>query len=146
MLTRLPSTVAEIMTREVVTVDENETLVDLMRSLHTLRFRHLPVTDDDRLIGLLSERDLLAVASSSLLPHQERDDRLLLERFRVHDIMTRDLVTVPPDALIADAGRILLERRFGCVPVVDATNILLGIVTSSDFTRLIVDAQREPGR
>ncbi|HVZ31597.1 MAG TPA: CBS domain-containing protein [Polyangiaceae bacterium] len=134
------------MTRDVLTVDENETLVDLIRSLHTLRCRHLPVADDGNLIGLLSDRDLLAVANSNLLPHQERDDRILLERFRVRDVMTREIATVSPDTPIADAGRLLLERRFGCLPVVDANNVLQGIVTSSDFTRVVVNAERERGR
>jgi CBS domain-containing protein len=64
----------------------------------------------------------------------------------VRDVMTREVATVSPDTPIADAGKLLFERRFGCLPVVDANNFLQGIVTSSDFVRMVVHAEREPGR
>lgn len=129
----LPETVSEIMTREVVSVEESDSLVNLLESLQALRFRHLPVTDDDRLIGLITERDLLRLSTSNLLPHHAAQSRDLFERFRVRDVMVREVVTVGPDTSLTAAGRLLLERRIGCLPVVDRKNVLVGIVTSSDF-------------
>jgi CBS domain-containing membrane protein len=140
MLLELPSTVADAMTRDVVTVDENDTLVNLLGSLKALCFRHLPVTDDDRLIGLITETDLLGIAASNLLPHHAAQDRALQERVRVRDIMVRDVVTVSPDSSLKEAGRLLLKQRFGCLPVVDANSQLLGILTMSDFVKAIVHA------
>jgi CBS domain-containing membrane protein len=137
----IPSTVAEIMTRDVITVEEDDNLANLRESLKTLRFRHLPVTDEDRLIGLVTETDLLGIASSNLLPHHAARDRDLEERFRVRDIMVRDVLTIRPDTSLQHAARLLLKQRFGCLPVVDENNVLLGIVTSSDFTRLIAEAR-----
>ena len=137
MKLEVPSTVAEIMTRDVVTVGEDDSLTNLRESLKTLRFRHLPVTDEDRLIGLVTETDLLGIASSNLLPHHAAQDRDLQKRFRVRDIMVRDVVTVHPGTPLQQAARLLLKQRFNCLPVVDEHGVLRGIVTSSDFTKLI---------
>lgn len=131
------------MTRDVITVDENDNLLNLLASLKTLRFRHLPVTDEDRLIGLVTDRDLLACSTSDLLPHRDSADRALLERFRVHDVMVRNVVTVSPEASLHAAGKLLLEQHFGCLPVVDDANTLVGIITSSDFVKLCVNLSRE---
>jgi CBS domain-containing membrane protein len=142
MKLEVPNTVAEVMTRDVITVEEDDSLANLRESLRTLRFRHLPVTDEDRLVGLVTETDLLGIASSNLLPHHAAQDRDLEERFRVRDIMARDVVTVRPDTPLQEAARLLLKQRFHCLPVVDEHNVLRGVVTSSDFTKLIALARR----
>jgi CBS domain-containing protein len=142
MLPELPATVAEIMTREVITVEESDTLLNLLESMRALRFRHLPVTAGERLIGLLSERDLLRVSTSNLRPRGATPTRELQALFRVRDIMVRDVVSVRPETSLAAAGKLMLDKRLGCLPVVDAENVLCGILTSSDFLKLMVRAAR----
>jgi CBS domain-containing protein len=142
MLIEVPEKVSEIMTREVASLDENDNLSNLREAMRAMRFRHMPVTDEGRLIGLVSERDLLRISTSSLWPHQAEQDRALGERFRVRDIMVSDVLTVSPETSIEEAGRLLLRERIGCLPVVDASNMLLGIVTSSDYIRALLDALR----
>jgi CBS domain-containing membrane protein len=136
MLLEIPATVAEIMTREVITVEETDTLLNLLESMRALRFRHLPVTDGERLIGLLSERDLLRVSTSNLRPPGSPPTH----GFQVRDIMVRDVVSVRPEATLAAAGKLMLDKRLGCLPVVEADNTLRGILTSSDFLELVVRA------
>jgi CBS domain-containing protein len=145
MRIELPETVSEIMTREVVSVEESDSLLNLLESMQALRFRHLPVTDGDRLIGLLTERDLLRLSTSELLPHHADQNRGLLERFRVRDVMVRDVRTVSPDTSLAAAGRLLLQQRIGCLPVVDGQNVLVGIVTSSDYVASVARAVPQSG-
>lgn len=146
MKLEIPSTISEIMTRDVVTVAEDDSLANLLESLKTLRFRHLPVTDEERLIGLVTETDLLGIASSNLLPHHAAQDEALQQRLRVRDVMVRDVLTVTPDTPVQQAAGLLLKQRLNCLPVVDERNVLVGIVTSSDFTKLIALARRErPG-
>ncbi len=94
------------------------------------------------MIGLLTERDLLALSTSDLLPHHEASDRSLLQRFCVRDVMVRAVVTVSPETSVHAAGQLLLTHRFGCLPVVDSKNVLVGIVTSSDFVKLVVSLSR----
>ena len=144
MSIELPTTVAGIMTTDVVSVEENDVLSNLLESLQVLRFRHLPVTDGNRLIGLLTERDLLRLSTSNLLPHRSQQDQALFARFRVRDVMIHDVITVAPDATLAAAGKLLLDRRLGCLPVVNAANELVGIVTSSDFVAAVTKAASKP--
>jgi CBS domain-containing membrane protein len=137
-----PTTVSELMTRDVVSLAEDDNLLNLLSTLQALRFRHLPVTASNRLVGLVTERDLLAASTSSLLPHRTSSDHLLQQRFSVRDIMVRNVVTASPETSISDAAELLLKHRFGCLPIVDAENELVGIVTSSDFIRLAAEAKR----
>jgi acetoin utilization protein AcuB len=87
----------------------------------------------------LTERDILGFSASNLLPYGEETDRALHQRFRVRDVMQRDVVSVPPSTSIREAGRLMLEKRIGCLPVVDTSNVLLGIVTSSDLIRAAIE-------
>ena len=84
---RMQRTVSEVMSTEVVSLDENDTLLDLQQVLDSFEFRHVPVTQDDRLIGLLSERDVLRYSASNLLPHGASQTRLLEGRYHVRDVM-----------------------------------------------------------
>ena len=126
----------DLMTKDVVTLGENESLEHLDESMRALRFRHMPVTDGDRLVGLVSERDLLRTGASSLLPQKHKQDHFLSEHFRVSAIMTRDVETVAPDAALVDVASMMSTRRLGCVPVVEKSGTLVGIITEADFVRL----------
>lgn len=137
MTQSLPTTVADIMTRDVLSVDEQDNLLHLLESMRALRFRHTPVTDQGRLVGLLSERDLLRVSASSLLPNGNEADRFLQKRFSVRDVMVRDVTAVAPTTTLREAARLLRTGRIGCLPVVDEHNVLLGLVTSTDFVGLV---------
>jgi acetoin utilization protein AcuB len=137
MSSDIPTSVSEIMTREVVSVEESDSLSNLLESMQALRFRHLPVVDAGHLIGLITERDMLRLSCSNLLPHRAQQDRALFERFLVRDVMVRDVVSVTPQTSVAAAGKLLLDKRIGCLPVVDAENELVGILTSSDFVAIV---------
>jgi len=136
MTRHIPKTVGELMTRDVYTLDENENLAHLLETMKLLRFRHTPVTDGDKVVGVLTERDLLRVSASSLLPVAREQDALLKERFHVRDVMTRDVITVRQDMPLLEAGQLLISKRVGCLPVVDAENRLLGLITENDLAKL----------
>jgi CBS domain-containing protein len=140
MLIEVPATVAEAMTRDAASVEEDGSLQNLLESMRALRVRHLPVTDDNRLIGLITERDLLRAASSDILPHSAARNRDLFERFRVRDVMIRDVVTADLDMSLSAAAKLMLERRIGCLPVIDSSNVVHGILTSSDLVAAIARA------
>ena len=76
MLIEVPSTVADAMTSDVAGVDENGSLENLLESMRALRVRHLPVTDDNHLIGLVTERYLLRTADSDIMPLGAERNRL----------------------------------------------------------------------
>ncbi len=129
--------IADIMQENPVTVNANESLDRALELLSENKFRHLPVVDDDGNIqGLISDRDLLSV----LL--RVRPDRLS-ERLenswskrRVGQAMTKNPETVGPETTLYDAGTLFLDNQISCLPVTEG-NHLVGIVTESDFVRLV---------
>ena len=134
-MTRLQ--VSDLMTQGVFAVgveDDLETVTNLMDDRN---IRHAPVVDAaGNLVGLVTQRDLLRTGlggQGQLPPEAERQARL---HVNVGEIMNPDVVTARPDQDIRDAARIMLDNKFGCLPVVENQR-LVGIVTESDFVRLM---------
>lgn len=138
-----PSFVRDLMTREVATVRRNDQLAladDLMR---LGRIRHMPVLDDhaDDLVGVLSQRDLFRGGLARALGYGAHAQDRLIATLVIKDVMTVDPITTTPDTPLADAARLMSERKIGCLPVVEGTK-LVGLITESDFLRL---AMGHPG-
>lgn len=131
-----PRTARDIMTTNVVTLDESEQLDQLDRALKIFRFRHMPVVQGDRLIGMVTERDLLRVSASSLIPHKGKQDAFLQQRFKVRDVMTREVQSAHPDTPLHELAERMRAGRLGCMPIVDDDYVVVGIVTEADFVTL----------
>ena len=128
--------VADLMTATVQTVSPTTSLGDAWGLMRRARIRHLPVVDDiGRLIGLVTQRDLLGAAPSVV---GEPDETVRLRRLgwlTAHEVMETHLVVVAPDEPAASAGQRMMAAKIGCLPVVDDTGHLAGIVTEEDFLR-----------
>jgi CBS domain-containing protein len=130
------STVADVMTRKIVTLSEQDALDTAEYGMHRMRFRHLPVVDGNgRLVGILSHGDLLHAASSPLSDKEAERNELIL-RQPVRRIMQREVLTVQPGDSLIQAGKVLWESKIGCLPVVDEEGALVGMLTKSDFIRV----------
>jgi len=140
-VTAHPVLVKHLMSSPVVSLFAEQTLPlaeDIMRFKH---IRHLPVIDDaGRLVGLVSHRDLLRAQISSLTGLTEQQRRARQDDVRVRELMTRDLWTVHPETLASVAGQTMSEHRYGCLPVVDQNQVLVGIVTERDFLKFATKA------
>jgi CBS domain-containing membrane protein len=136
-----PKVVADIMTKDVLFLQEEDNLSQIGQTMDRFSLRHLPVVDRGRLVGLVTHRDVLRLAVSELSDNdqfrQERQRRLVENTF-VAKIMTRRPRTVFPDTPVLEAAEILVESKFGCLPVVDSQGNLVGIVTEHDFLKLLV--------
>lgn len=130
--------VSEIMTKEVVTLQEEQSLREALGMLQRHRIRHVPVVSGTRLIGIVTDRDLKR-ATPSLLSgiDQEAFDRVLNET-RVGQIMTRNPYTVTPSMSLKDAAKILIDQRFGALPVIEGGK-LIGIITETDLLKALHD-------
>jgi CBS domain-containing protein len=129
--------VADIMTRDVKTLFEESSLLEVLSLLGTYRFRHLPVVDGKKLVGIVSHRDLLALVTEGAgqgIAAWAREARRLESLF-LRDVMATQVVTIEPAASVSEAARRMLEWRIGALPVVDAEQELLGIVTENDLVR-----------
>lgn len=135
--------VRDVMTSELFVVEPDEPVALLHDLMNLKRIRHLPVVDaDGELVGLVSERDVIRYTFAPD-PDVSRPTRaVLLDSLQVGDIMTRDVETVEADDDLAVAARIMLENKFGCLPVFDE-GVLAGIITEADFVRLVAGAPAE---
>lgn len=136
-----PKTVADVMTTQVVVLREEDNLTEVANDMGRFRFRHLPVVDGKRLVGIVSQRDLLGFTVSRLEGGAAAADkeRRLEESTFVARVMTRDPETVLPETPLNVAARKLVRGRFNALPVVDANNELLGIITNHDLLKVMAE-------
>jgi CBS domain-containing protein len=127
-------TVADFMTKDLVTVRGSDDLALAESLLRLGGIRHLPVVEGGKLVGLLTQRDLLRSGASGTPSARGT---------AVREAMTQDLQTVRPTASLVHAARTMLERKFGCLPVCDEEGRLIGIVTEADFVRLAAEVARD---
>ena len=139
--------VAEIMHREVVTITAHEKL-DLTQDIMSAgRVRHLPVVDEDqRVIGIVSDRDLLAAAMTKVLDFDPASRRTFLRSIEVGEVMAKEVVSVTPDTELGEVARIFVEQKIGCVPVLDEDGELLGLVTETDLIAAAFSIEQEDDR
>ena len=128
-------TVADLMTRELVTVKEGDDLALAESILHLGGVRHLPVVREGKLVGLVTQRDLLRSGTSGGGPAA----RATMAR----DIMTREVTAVGPETSLVHAAHLMLRHKYGCLPVCAPDGTLLGIITESDFVRFAADVVQD---
>jgi CBS domain-containing protein len=127
--------VGEIMRREFVSLQAGDRL-DFVEDVMALgRIRHLPVLKDGKLVGIVSQRDLLANSLSKALDFDAQDRRSFLKSVDVSEAMTADVITVDERTEVDEAARLMIRHRIGCLPVVDAEGGLVGLVTETDLLR-----------
>lgn len=125
-------TVETIMTRHVVTVNMDDTVGHVRELFRSVRFHHLVVMEHGRAVGVLSDRDLLKNISPFVGKVTERtQDRFTLDR-RVHQIMSRRLVSCSVETTVGQAGAMMLDQSLSCLPVLDDKGHCLGIVSLRD--------------
>jgi len=107
------------MTTAIVTVKASDNLTSARAEMEVGVIRHLPVVDDrNTLVGVLSDRDVLHLRATNK---------------HVADVMTRDVITVSPDAPAIEAASIMLDHKISSVLVVDDAGTLVGVVTQTDY-------------
>lgn len=124
-----------IMTHQVITVSMDDTLADVRRVLGTYHIHHAVVIERAKVVGIVSDRDLLSHISPFVGTSTERRvDAESLDR-KVHQVMTRKLVVATPATTVEEAAALLLAHSISCLPVVDFGGACLGIVTWRDLLR-----------
>jgi CBS domain-containing protein len=133
-----PKTVADLMSRKVITLVENEPIGDLEGWMKRFRFRHLPVVDASmKLVGLITLTDLLHATLG--IGRDGKPIEKVHAKTPASEIMRKNVVTGHPDAPATTACRVMIQERFGCLPIILDDNTLVGIVTQTDFTRLALE-------
>ena len=132
-------TIQELMSTEVFTLKAEQTVHDahdLMRDHH---IRHIPVVDDEKkFIGLLTQRDLLAISVSTFADVSNEEREELETGIPLGEVMTRGVIVAQEDTDLMDAAKFLLDTKHGCLPVIAGSGELLGILTEADFVKLAI--------
>lgn len=136
-------TVGERMTREVISLPETATLGEAMDLLRSRHFRHIPIVRGGRLVGIVSDRDLLRALPSAVSGAGADEYRAALETITLGRIMTRDPETTTPGSPLADVVERMRKRNIGAFPVVDGPR-LCGIITDADCQNVLLELLRGP--
>jgi len=130
------------MTTRVVSVEMDDRLEVVKQIFDALKFHHLLVIDDrKRLKGVVSDRDLLKALSPYVGSTSENARDIATLNKRVHQIMSRNLITLRPSATVTDAVKQFLDHRVSCIPIVDADLKPVGILSWRDVLRTLLPAQ-----
>ncbi len=136
--------VRDLMTADVLVVGPDDPVTKLRDLMADKHIRHVPVVEDgEDLIGVVSDRDLLARAlgSDTDLPLSLQAE--LLDDDKVRDVMTWDVETVDVDEDVALAAQVMLDNKYGCLPVLEEGK-LAGILTEADFVRFVAISGGSP--
>lgn len=129
--------VSHLMTPTVVTVEMDDPLSLVKDIFDNTSFHHLLVVNEHRLLGVVSDRDLLKALSPYLGTAAEtRRDLVSLDK-KVHQIMTREAVTLQPKAHVYDAVEVFNTHKISCIPIVDSSDHVKGILTWRDILRAL---------
>ena len=142
------SHVRDIMQTKIVTVSVTERLSTVEDIMTLGRVRHMPVVHGGRLVGVLSQRDLLRASLSELGSFGTETRRAFLHAIEIAQVMAAPPITIGPDASIQLAARLMADHRIGCLPVVDDAEELVGLVTETDVLHWVagVSPVSEPSR
>lgn len=135
--------VRDIMTSPVVIVAPQTPVPQASALMKERGIRHLPVIENGQLVGIVSRGDLREASISEAINADLYEISFLLSRLPVSKLMTRQVVTISPDALIVDAVELMTGNKIAGLPVVDETGSVIGIVTESDLLRLLLRKLRE---
>lgn len=129
--------VRDWMTPHPITVDPKTSLPDAHRLMKDSHIRRLPVVSQGRVVGIVTLGDIREAQPSDATSLSIYELHYLLAKLTVDKLMTRDPLTIAPDASIREAARLMMENKIGGLPVVDpGSGALVGIITESDIFRI----------
>jgi acetoin utilization protein AcuB len=130
--------VRDRMTSEVITVAIDEPIRRVWDLAMEKRLRSFPVMDGERLVGIITDRDLRNATASSIVMTEKKYHDFLLDTVKVDTIMTVNPRTISPESDIKEAGRVILEMQVGGLPVLEG-DVLAGIITETDLIKTLLD-------
>lgn len=139
--------VGEKMTKNPVTVLQSASIDEALDIMRRMKVRRLPVVDKKgRMVGIVSELDLLKVSPSPATTLSIYEIPYLLSKIKLKDIMTRDVITVTEDTPLEEAARIMADHKIGGLPVLRGSE-LVGIITETDLFKIFLElfAARQEG-
>ena len=126
------------MSKNVITVEVNDSMHEAMKLLKEHDIRMLPVMKKSKLAGIITDRDLKKASASDATTLEVHELLYLLTKVKVKDIMTKTVITVPPEFTVEETAQVLLKNKISGAPVADADGRLVGTITQADIFRVLI--------
>ena len=136
--------VRDLMTTDLTTLREDEVLLDATLLLARGGLRHIPILNDKKLVGIVTDKDVKHYTPSILSGIPPAEYNRLMETTPLSKIMSRNPTTIEPGKTVYEAAQILFDHRIGCLPVVEDGE-LRGIITITDMLNLLIKLLKEKG-
>ncbi|MEK6621387.1 MAG: CBS domain-containing protein [Planctomycetota bacterium] len=134
--------VKEVMKTQLVTLNADVKLGFANDIMYLGRIRHLPVVRGEALVGILTQRDLYRASLTSILTNW-KENKEFLDSIQVSEVMTKNVITISPDATMEDAAQIMIDKKVGGLPVVQEKTKLIGLITETDVLQYFVTESRK---
>ncbi len=132
--------VQEWMTKNVVTITPDTSIMKASRLMKEKKVGRLPVVDEEgRIVGILTDRDIRSASPSKATTLEMHELYYLLSELKTRDVMTKSPVCARENDSVEALARMMMEKRIGGVPIVDAQNHVRGIITDSDIFKVLVE-------
>lgn len=130
--------IADIMTENVHKISPSHTLEDLKTIFDSVNYRHLLVEENQKLVGIVSDRDVMKKNSPFLGTETEDQRDHQQQQLKAAEIMSKKMITVNPDTIIEFASILLIENNISCLPVVNNDFGIEGIISWKDLLQFYV--------
>jgi acetoin utilization protein AcuB len=130
--------VGERMSRPVISVSPDEPINEVLAMFREEHIRRAPVMKEGKLVGIVSERDLLNASPSSVTTLSVWEMNYLISKVTVKSVMTKKVITVDRDTPIEEAARIMADKKIGGLPVVSAGKVV-GMITETDLFKIFLE-------
>jgi acetoin utilization protein AcuB len=130
--------VSNWMSKNVITVDEDDSMQAAMKLMKGNGIRMLPVLKKDKLVGVVTDRDLKRASASDATTLDIHELLYLISKIKVQSVMTKNPVTVPRNYTVEETAEVLLKHKISGAPVVDQNGKVVGVITQTDLFRVLI--------
>ena len=131
--------VSKRMPTDLITIKKEDTLRHTADLLRENSVRSLPVVDGKKVVGIVSDRDVRQAWASSVTSLEVSELHYLLEKVKVDEIMSKNVITVSPETTIEETAQIIHDKKIHSLPVVDSGGALVGIITETDILEVLLE-------
>ena len=126
------------MSKNVITVGANDSMQDAVRLLKEHGIKMMPVMKNEKLVGIITDRDLKRASASDATTLDVHELLFLVSKIKVRDIMTKDPIMIPDDFTVEETAEILLKNKISGAPVIDSEGHVVGTITQTDLFRVLI--------
>jgi acetoin utilization protein AcuB len=130
--------VSNWMSKNVITVDEDDSMQAAMKLMKGNGIRMLPVLKKDKLVGVVTDRDLKRASASDATTLDIHELLYLISKIKVQSVMTKNPITVPRNYTVEETAEVLLKHKISGAPVVDQNGKVVGVITQTDLFRVLI--------